>query len=283
MSSHGFGGDSMAREEKVSLDDRQRDALREYKASLPSQLEVEAVTRLLSGERMEGKRCLDISSGGGVASHLLRKLGGSWESAASSEAARDRVALMNEGEIALMSGDGGLPFEDKSFDIVVVSSGVIESAKDDERLVAACHRVMCDGGVLVVCAPRHKHGGLMPHMRRVMGVGASERGITRDGYTEKEMFELLRTGFDVLEMRSYQRFFVEFVRALGQRREVNVAGHLPGIWSYRFAYQLDLLLFLTRGYMLALRSRRRTWRSRALPDLSVGGVVSGAVLAKPSI
>ena len=274
---------AMVEEDMGGLNDEQLKELQSYRASLPCQLEVEAVSRLLADERLSGARCLDVSGGSGMVSHLLRKLGGDWLSVTDTARGRERVALMTGGDVALLGEDGRLPFEDKAFDVVVVSSCFLARRADDESLVAACHRVMRDGGVLVACAQRKKSMGMIPRLRKIMGVTATERGLIRDGYTEKQMFELLRSGFDVLDMCQYQRFFVELTRALGERRELYSAGRKPGVWSYRVAYQFDMLLFLTRGYMLALRARRRTWRSRVLPDLAVGGAVSGAVLERPSV
>lgn len=217
-----------------------------------------------------------------MTSRLLRERGGDWCSIVLTPEDQAGVGAMVDGPVDLMADDGSLPYADKAFAIAVVSSSVISRITDDDRLVMACHRVLQDGGVLVMCSLREKNFGAIPRVRRFLGVSATDCGLARAGYTEKQMFELLRCGFDVLEMRSYLRFFVELARAFSDRRRIYSRRRGLRGWVYQIAYQLDLLLFWSRGYMLASRSRRRTWRQKVKPGLCVGGVISGAILSKAS-
>ena len=183
------GAAEMAEETSQELEEMQEAELREYRTSLPLQLEVEAVTRLLAGEKLSESRCLDVSAGDGMVSRVLRELGGAWCTLVESERAGERVSVMTGSAPERFGSDGSLPYEDKAFDVVVVSSGVMARAADDQRLMAGCHRVLRDGGVFVTCSSRVKNLGLIARMRRMMGVTAGDRGLPREGYSEKQPVE----------------------------------------------------------------------------------------------
>jgi hypothetical protein len=47
---------------------------------------------------------------------------------------------------------------------------------------------------------------------------------------------------------------------------------------YRLAFQLDLIIFFTRGYRMVAYGRRKGWRPRQTPVLSDGRNITEAVL-----
>ena len=47
----------------------------------------------------------------------------------------------------------------------------------------------------------------------MLGLTFEKQGRVRPGYTESALFNILKDGFDVHHVRSYSRFFVEFVDA----------------------------------------------------------------------
>ncbi|MGQ9663098.1 MAG: hypothetical protein ACUVWX_12290 [Kiritimatiellia bacterium] len=53
-----------------------------------------------------------------------------------------------------------------------------------------------------------------------------------------------------------------------------------GAVLYTLAYQLDLLLFFTRGYYMVASAKRRAWRPRTAPVLSDGRSLSEVVLVR---
>ena len=93
-------------------------------------------------------------------------------------------------------------------------------------------------------------------------------------------------------MRSYSRFFVQLINiiTLFMARGLETRGpaaerKLMRIYSvmgpfYRIAYQLDMLLFFTRGYALVAVAKRRAWCPRNAPILNDGRSISEAVLSK---
>jgi hypothetical protein len=54
----------------------------------------------------------------------------------------------------------------------------------------------------------------------------------------------------------------------------------PGGILYRLFYQLDLLLFFTKGHRMLAVAHRRAWRRRDTPVLVDGRTLSEAVLSK---
>ena len=125
------------------------------------------------------------------------------------------------------------------------------------------------------------------------GVGPEARGWVRPGYTESQLFGILKHGFDVHQMRSYGKVLVETTdtisRALSARAasKENSEASLRRIAAVsgvilRIAYQMDMLLFLGRGFKLIVTAKRRTWRPRNAPILVDGRSISEAVLSRPS-
>jgi hypothetical protein len=115
----------------------------------------------------------------------------------------------------------------------------------------------------------------------------------RPGYSESDLFRILKNGFDVHHMRSYSRFFLEFTDTIAQflvRRarqsaegteKERLATYSTFHVLYGLAFQLDMLLFFTRGHHLIALAKRRAWRPRNAPVLVDGRSISEAVLSKP--
>jgi hypothetical protein len=121
------------------------------------------------------------------------------------------------------------------------------------------------------------------------GADGDRRRAGTNGYSEGELFRALKDGFDVHGMHSYSRIFVELVElmtaaALARREggadvETLVRVHrraYPVAW---LAYQLDLLMFFTRGHRLVATAKRRAWLPRKTPILIDGRSISEAVLS----
>jgi hypothetical protein len=120
----------------------------------------------------------------------------------------------------------------------------------------------------------------------------ADRGWVREGYTESQLFSILKHGFDVHHMRSYSRFLEELadtiVMAMANRAKARSSGDWEGSTRlfaiagpfYRIAYQLDMFLFMGHGFNLIATAKRRAWRPRNAPVLVDGRSISEAVLSK---
>ena len=262
-----------------------------FRKCLPLQVCLQEISRTLGPT--EDLSCLDIGDENGLISYHLRKRGGKWCSVATRpESVPSLKQVLSENVFAM--DKNGLPFKKKTFDAVVVVSA-LELFANDSAFIEECHRVLKPDGRLVVHTIRTKPFSLVNLVRRALGVTYQKKEWVRAGYTEPELFTILKDGFDVHNMRAYSRFFTELVDAvvdrlsLGPRaRNGGRDARLSRIYSvagpfYRLAFQLDMLLFLNRGHHLIATAKRRAWRPRKAPILVDGRSITEAVLSRPGI
>ncbi|MDD5706090.1 MAG: methyltransferase domain-containing protein [Kiritimatiellae bacterium] len=247
----------------------------DYRAALPLRLETEACARILDTINLNAATCLDVGFANPLSSRALRQMGGYWATAVGSAEHR-RLASEILGEAVLQVGaNGELPYEDKQFDVVVVGRGHLCGARDaDEALVRECHRVLKTPGYLILNCDFRKTAGVASLLAR------RTPGGHRAGYSESQLFDLLKTGFDVLGVKTYCRFWVQLARQLLARpgrnpRLVNIV--------YWIAAQLDFLLVFTKGYQMLAHGRRKGWRPRQTPVLTGGRSIGEAVLRRSGI
>lgn len=233
---------------------------------------------------------LDICGGNAVISAQLRRLGGTWHSAGLTAEITERLRLLVEERVEAMDGLQ-LPFANNTFDGVVVVD-VFERVEEDGRLVAEIHRVLKPTGRLVLNVPHFKRWSLLRLWRRWMGSTEAALGQLRAGYTESELFNLLKDGFDVEMARTFGRFFVEALEAMmcgltlrgGKTPDHETAERIVRLYRraypfFQLAAGLDSLLFLTKGHQLVARARRRPWRPRRAPVLADGRSIAEATLS----
>ena len=260
-----------------------------FKKSLSLQMQAQEVARAIRGA--EGLACLDIGATNGMFCHQLRKLGGTWSTMVPHPSLAAAVRAVVGDNVHVLE-DSKLPFKKKAFD-VVVATDFLPQAESDESFIEECHRVLKPDGRLIVNVSHRKPFSLINAMRRAAAPDEGrEWGPAQPGFSEAQIFRNLKNGFDVLHVRSYSRFCVEFLQALlliAERRSA-LAGHdaeLRGLYSVaypfqRLAYQFDMLLLLTRGFRLIATAKRHVWLPRAAPILVDGRSISEAVLSRAS-
>ncbi len=234
--------------------------------------------------------CLEIGSPNGALSAFLRKQGGRWHSVVLTEDAEASVRAAVEENVHRLV-DRTMPFKRKSFDLVVIFDG-LEGFHADEAFIEECHRILKPDGRLVVNVHHDKPVSVVRGLRSMLHAVRESPGLVYAGYTESQLFSILKHGFDVHSMRSYSRFFVELINCIvtfildGSPRDLPEAGrsirrvYLVASPFYWLASQLDLLLFFTRGHALVASAKRRAWRPRNAPVLVDGRSITEAVLSK---
>lgn len=246
--------------------------------SLPLRLELDAVRRILDALHPAGHACLDIGFRTAQAGARLRAGGGYWTSVALTQADRDRLAIEQQPDVLVMDAQGELPFEDKQFDVVVVALGSLTGAREsDTTLIRECHRVMKAPGYLILTVEYAKPFGLaflLNRRQQLPGTGAR--------YSESDLFDLLKTGFDWLGMRQFCRFWMQMVWQWTERHRLDPASGQRLEWLYWLARVLDYPGFLARGYLVTVYGRRKGWRPRQTPTLSDGRSMPEAVLHRLS-
>ena len=141
-----------------------------------------------------GKRVLDLASGAGYGSGILRAGDARWVVSAdlSPEAFRE-AALPASGAGALrgvLADASRLPFRDASFDLYA-SFETIEHVEDDRAVVREARRVLAPGGIFLCSTPE----------REVISPGRTledrpDNPFHVREYARSEFESLLRTGFD---------------------------------------------------------------------------------------
>jgi len=226
--------------------------------------------------------CLDIGSSNAMFSYQLRRAGGRWHSLTADAATAARIREVVEDHVEVLPPPPEEPFAKGTFDVVIVF-GMLETQASDAAFVKQCHRMLKTDGRLIVCAARKKPFSLLNTVRGRL----QPAGQLRIGYTEGRLFAALKSGFDVSSLRTYQRFFMALASAVVESMDSRRAAgpvdarcrlHKAAAILYWFAFQLDALLFLTRGHRMIAVAKRRGWRLREAPVLSDGRSITEAVL-----
>jgi len=237
-----------------------------------------------------GLTCLDIGSPNGALSAFLRKQGGRWHSAVLTEEAEASVGAATEENVHRLV-DRTMPFKRKSFDLVIIFDG-LEGFHADEAFIEECHRILKPDGRLIVNVHHDKPVSMVRGLRSMLSTVRESPALVYAGYTESQLFSILKHGFDVHSMRSYSRFFVEFIHCIVTFLMDSIPRDLPEADRkirriylvaspfYWLASQLDLLIFFTRGHSLVASAQRRAWRPRNAPILVDGRSITEAVLSK---
>jgi 2-polyprenyl-3-methyl-5-hydroxy-6-metoxy-1,4-benzoquinol methylase len=240
--------------------------------------------------------CLEISAGDGVISASLHALGGSWKTAVTHQTAKDSLSVFLNEQIVLID-HGKLPYEDGTFDRVVIVDA-LRSVHHDQEFIRECHRVLKVDGSVIINEARRSRLGPTGILQRMLGVSPISRGQCRNGYRENELFNILKDGFDVPETIVYSNGLLESLIALGEFAQKSLLKDYywltlkkPGkdlLYRYRrinalagFAY--PLLWFCSKfeflpGHQLLVKSRRRHWRPRLQPKLIDGRSIAEAAI-----
>lgn len=241
-------------------------------------------------------QCLEVSAGDGTISSQLRQLGGSWRTAVSTKAAADSISYSLSETITLVE-NGKLPFEDNTFDRLVIVDA-LKCFSDDYEFLHECHRVIKNDGWLVISENRRVPVGLVAFCQRMCGALPVSKGARRNGYKVQELFDKLRDGYDVPETILYSNSLFEAAVTLGEGFQKMVMRDpywlvrekvgQDELYRYRrlygmsgFAYPLLWLLskleFLP-GQKILVKSRRRHWRPRLQPKLIDGRSIAEAAI-----
>lgn len=236
--------------------------------AFPLQREVKAALHFLALRKSQVRTGLDIGFTNSWASQTFRRTGGYWMTVEMTAQRRDRVAGALGDDTVLAAGRGGeLPFEDKQFDVVVVSCAMLTANPATiPAIIRECHRVIKIGGHFVFTVSRQKRY-------------ASTLSPTGAGYSEAEIFQLLRDGFDLLGFRYSCRFWVQMVRRWELRHHDHSATPSMGVrFLYALAKCLDLFLFFTKGYQMTVFCHRKGWRDRHSSLLSGAAPVADVII-----
>jgi 2-polyprenyl-3-methyl-5-hydroxy-6-metoxy-1,4-benzoquinol methylase len=265
-----------------------------FSRSIRRKRKFERITELVGS--LMNLQCLEVSSGDGVISSNLRKIGGSWKTAVLDKEASDSLAYSLKEPVTLLD-NGKLPFEDHAFDRLVIVDA-LRNVVDDYAFLHECHRVIKNDGWVIISETRRAPVSLVALLQRIFGLSPVSNGKQRNGYKEQELFNNLKDGFDVPETICYSNGLFESAATIGEQFQKMITqgpywlvrGKViqEELYRYRklygmigFAYPLLWLLskleFLP-GHKLLFKSRRRHWRPRLQPKLIDGRSIAEAAI-----
>lgn len=259
----------------------------EYRRSIVLQIQLQELVRTIG--KTDGLSAVDVGVENPVMSLLLRRLGGTWQTVTLTDESEAAAKLALKESVHRLS-EGHIPFQNKSVDLVVVA-GVLERVQDDAAFIEECHRILKPTGRLVVETTHRKPGSFILWLERFLGRDSESLGLPRDGYNESDIFQLLKHGFDVVQVRSYLRFFTRlnqllavafYERSVRQGRvdrSIRRTRFLGRLTAW-FAFQIDYLIWFARGFRLIASAKRRAWLPRKTPVLTDGRSISEAVLTR---
>jgi len=275
--------------------------VRLFKKSLTKQAKLHNLRRLLSPT--EGKTCLDVGGDNGVIPWMLRRNGGLWLSVdASDKAVASMRALFGDDQVFPIDGPE-LPFEDNTFDTIVVID-YLEHLRDDAAFLRECHRCIKPKGELIINVPFIKSFSLIRGLKKLLGLTDELHGHVRPGYRLRDLYEITKDGFDIVEKQNYGGFFVELIDTILQKAAGNKAGHGEGkdrkglmldqqdLRRYAGAFRLysilypflklaaglDALFPFTRNHYLVVKAKPRPWVLRKSVKLRDGRSIAEATI-----
>ncbi len=262
------------------------DQLKLYQNDLVLQVTLQEVKRALGP--LIGHNCLNIGDVGGIYGAALRKHGGNWSSVVTSDQEAKLVSEFIDEDVSILE-DNEIPFEDKVFDLVVLINS-LEEVDADSDLIAECHRVLKHNGYLIVVTGYLKKYTIIYKLQQMLGSSYDKLGMVRAGYSEKEIFVLLKDGFDMSNLRTFLRFFVNIVDAfvrpsvgrINNTESMNnaVKCYKKASILYKIAYQLDLLQFVFKGFSMICTAKKREWVPRNKPILTYNRSLGESVISR---
>ncbi|CAN5703670.1 hypothetical protein BH23GEM11_BH23GEM11_17010 [soil metagenome] len=201
-------------------------ALEVFDHSLKKRLKLDLLLRM-AGD-LDGRSCLLVTCGDnpGALNWHFRAAGGTWNWA---EMEADRIPAMQGllDEILHHASPEELPFEDETFDLVVLID-VHEHLDQVAALNREIRRVLVPGGQAIVTTPSGDTRLPLARLKRGLGMTPEIYGHKVQGYTLEELESMMREVFLVPDGRgAYSRFFTEGIELALNFAYVKVLGRSP--------------------------------------------------------
>jgi len=211
---------------------------------------------LLAMNHTKAERVLDLGCGTGV---LLADLTQKYRFVVGSDVSREMMQVARKLGTPLIESDGSaLPFRGGFFDLVICR-GVLHHVRDRQAMLAEIHRVLRQGGELILSEPSNDWW-LVRTMRSLMYRFSDKFDEEDEGFLSDQLRELIEaTGFREIRM---ERFGYSAYVLAGFPDQLPVLRYLPGnVAVARLLIKLDRLwarapLFSRMGLQVLASGRR---------------------------
>ena len=265
----------------MNIDGLEEKYLKQYNASLPLKQQISTMIKSFPLSGRAAKTFLDIGMPNPIMSKMLRKKGGSWSTIVRSPKLLEFTSkLLNDSNVSCLGINGELPYQDKSFDYIIVALDILPAMPDQESFLKECHRVLKLNGRLIIAIQNKRPLSIITHKRNKLAEKINGFTPINSAMLQKDVFQFFNTGFNVISCEYYSKFFTELARI--KEYEASITGNPQNkkIPSYWLANQLDFFIFGGKGYVTVITAERRQWRERVSPVLSDGRSIQEAVLSQ---
>ncbi|MCC5846029.1 MAG: class I SAM-dependent methyltransferase [Verrucomicrobia bacterium] len=273
--------------------------VRLFKKSVTRQAVLRNLQRLLSP--VDNKTCLDVGGDHGVIPWMLRKNGGIWVSVDADETSvADMRVILGEDQVYQIEG-AELPFEDQSFDTLVVIH-YLESIRDDAAFIRECHRCLKPKGELIFCVHHIKSYSTARGLGRLLGIHSRRK--VRPGYTQRDLYEIIKDGFDMVETVTFGGTLTACLdkilekstgETLSRGYRINEEGMITDAQQLRrfakavnlhavlyplqkIAAGIDRIFSFTNDHYIVVKARPRPWIQRKSVKLKDGRSIAEAAI-----
>ncbi len=218
----------------------------------------------------------------GVIGSYIEELGGTWI-----HCDRDDQTILASKNILkgnlVKINEKFLPFKDKIFNLAIIPD-FLEHIKNDLLFLKEVERILKDKGFSIITVPHFKKNSILRKFKNFIGMKDLIYGHVRPGYKIDEIKKLLEnSGFEIEKIEFYSGSFTELMELIlnagfilsGEKRkgykgnisplkEEEISSRKLLFKIHGFIYPLlriisflDKLMILQKGYVMALKARKK--------------------------
>ncbi len=254
---------------------------KQYQASIPLKQQLATIVKSFPLSGRASKTFLDIGMPNPIMSKELRKAGGAWSTAVRSPKLLEATSTILNGEnIVCLGINGEIPYPEHSFDYIVVALDMLAAMPSKEAFLKECHRVLKLNGRLIISIQNKRPLSIISLLRNKLASKINGFSPINMAMTQKEMFHLFSTGYNVISCENYSKFFTEIERIKEYKASITKNSTKKSQPHFWLASQLDFFVLGGKGYISVITAERRQWRERISPILADGRTMQEAVLSQ---
>lgn len=263
----------------MNMDELEQKYLRKYQSSLPLKLQISTIIKSFPLSGRATKTFLDVGMPNPIMSKELRKAGGSWATVVRSPKLLEFTStLLEDPNVSCLGINGELPYANQSFDYIIVALDILPAMPSTEAFIKECHRVLKINGRLIIAIQNKRPLSIISYIRKKLASKLNGFSPINMAMSQKEIFQLFSTGYNVISVENYSKFFTELAR-IREYEQSTASTPVKKSPNYWLANQLDYFILGGKGFVSVITAERKQWRERISPVLSDGRTMQEAVLS----